>query len=284
VRSEDPSLSPEANRALTEELRQAVGSDEVEVPADAPRRSVERHGTHSPFVATLIGNRAIILVTLLVALVVGGIIALSAGTYWALLIAVGVHALGTMLVTAGAVQLTTEVEHVSPETAARLEGEGVADPDRLLSNLVEDHAGAREAGGVPEVVSPGHNDRTVAPEDSPARAAVEQRSALTPQSRPGGSAGEGSAVEALPWWTVLGVMVASVVAVPATSKGWAIPLIIVPLGLAWMGMQWWMKRRRTSSDRAQGDVESAHRRLAPVTVFVVFAVLWFMVVARWLMT
>ncbi|HEY4279659.1 MAG TPA: hypothetical protein VGM91_15650 [Conexibacter sp.] len=35
VRSEDPTLSPEANRLLTEELREVVGSDEVELPVMA---------------------------------------------------------------------------------------------------------------------------------------------------------------------------------------------------------------------------------------------------------
>ncbi len=33
VRSEDPELTPEANRLLTEDLREVVGRDEVEGPA-----------------------------------------------------------------------------------------------------------------------------------------------------------------------------------------------------------------------------------------------------------
>jgi hypothetical protein len=142
------SLSPEANRLLTEELWAVVGRDDVEVAADAPRRTEERHGTHSRFVATLLSHRQILLVTLLAAIVVGGIVSLSTGAYWAVLVAVGLHAFGTMVVVAAAVQLTTEVEHVAPETAARLEAEGVADPDRALTELVEDFAGAERAGGV----------------------------------------------------------------------------------------------------------------------------------------
>src|SRR4051812_37652988 len=100
VRSEGPSLSPEANRLLTEELRAVVGRDDVEVAADAPRRSDERHGTHSRFVAALLSHRQILLVTLLAAIVVGGIVSLSTGAYWAVLVAVGLHAFGTMVVVA----------------------------------------------------------------------------------------------------------------------------------------------------------------------------------------
>ncbi len=39
VRSDDPSLSPEANRLLTRELRAAVGADWVRVPTGTPRPS-----------------------------------------------------------------------------------------------------------------------------------------------------------------------------------------------------------------------------------------------------
>jgi hypothetical protein len=44
VRSDDPSLSQEANRLLTEELREAVGADRVRVPRGTPRKSERSHG------------------------------------------------------------------------------------------------------------------------------------------------------------------------------------------------------------------------------------------------
>src|SRR4051794_9500073 len=135
VRSEDPSLSPEANRLLTEELRQAVGRDAVEVPVRTPRRTTERRSNHSPLVATLVTHRQIFVVSLLAALVIGAIVAFTTGAWWAVVVALGLHALGTMLTATAAVQLTTEVEHVAPGTAARLEEEGVADPDRVLTDL-----------------------------------------------------------------------------------------------------------------------------------------------------
>src|SRR4051812_37339831 len=125
VRSEDPSLSPEANRLLTEELRHAVGRDSVDVPAGTPRRTTERRGGRSPIVANLATHRQIVVVSQLAALVIGAIVAFATGAWWAVVVALGLHALGTMLTATAAVQLTTEVEHVAPETAARLEEQGV---------------------------------------------------------------------------------------------------------------------------------------------------------------
>jgi hypothetical protein len=281
VRSEDPNLTPEANRLLTEEVREVIGRDEVEVPRDTPRRAEETHATRSPLMATLISNRPLIIVTLLAAIVVGGIISIATGFYVAVLLAVGLHALATLLVAAGAIQLTTQVEHVAPETAARLEQEGVADPDRVLTELVEDFAGARDAGGVPEVISAGNNERSNQANDDPAAAMLEQRTAMTPQSRPGESAGEGSAIAFLPWWVVIGVMVISVVAVPFFSQGWVAPLILVPLGLGWMALQRWMAHSDSArSDRAPGDSLTARRRLLPIAIFVVAGAVWFMLVMQ----
>jgi hypothetical protein len=286
VRSEDPSLSPEANRLLTEELRDAVGRDTVEVPVGTPRRATERRGGgHSPVVATISSHRQLFVVSLLAALVVGAIVAFTTGAWWAVVVALGLHALGTMLTATAAVQLTTEVEHVAPETAARLEEEGVADPDRVLTELVEDFAAAEHAGGAPEVISSGNNERTVHAGDDPARATVEQRTAMTPQSEPGPASGERSAIEALPWWVVIGVMVVSVVAAPFADRGWALPLIVVPIGVGWIALQWFMARSpRAESRRAAGDTRGARRRIAPVIAFVVAGVVWFAIVAGLLMS
>jgi hypothetical protein len=274
-------LTPEANRLLTDELREVVGRDEVEVPRDTPRRAEEPHAARSPMMATMISNRPLIIVTLLAAIVVGGIISIATGWYVAVLLAVALHALATVLVAAGAIQLTTQVEHVGPETAARLEQEGVADPDRVLGQLVEDFAGATQAGGVTEVIGSGNNERRTAAEDDPAASMLEQRTAMTPQSRPGPSAGAGAAVAFLPWWVVIGVMVISVVAVPFFPQGWVAPLILIPIGLGWMALQRWMAHADSArSDRAPGDSATARRRLVPIAVFVVAGAVWFMVVMQ----
>jgi hypothetical protein len=86
-------------------------------------------------------------VTFLTMVVVGAVVSLATGSWWALIAALGVHALGTLLVAVGAIQLTTEVEHASPQVAARLEAEGVRDADKLLSELVEEFAGTQETHG-----------------------------------------------------------------------------------------------------------------------------------------
>lgn len=107
VRSDDPSLSQTANELLTHELREAVGADEVLVPKDVPKRAGDRHATRSPYVATLTANRPLLIVSFLVALVLGGIVALVTGQYWAVVVAAGLHAVGTLAVAAGAIALTT---------------------------------------------------------------------------------------------------------------------------------------------------------------------------------
>jgi hypothetical protein len=269
-------LSPDAQRLLTEELREATGRPDAEVSADAAARHHERVGRRSAVVANIVANRHLFIVTLLAAVVVGGIISIATGWYVAVLLAVALHALATLVVAAGAIQLTTEVEHVAPETAARLEEEGVADPDRLLTELVEDEAGAGQAGGVTEVIGSGNNERTAYAHEDPARSTLEQRTAMTPQSVPGPAAGEGSAIEALPWWVVIGVMVVSVIAVPFFAQGWVAPLIVIPIGLGWMALQRWMTHDSARSDRAPGDSATARRRLAPIAIFVVAGVVWFM--------
>jgi hypothetical protein len=279
VRSEDPSLSPRANELLTREVQQAVGAEQVEVPKDAPRHSAERHATHSSMGAALSANRPVLVVTFLVALVLGGIIALVTDQYWTVILALALHAIGTLVVAGAAIHLTTETEHVDPTVAARLEEEGVADPDRVLSELVEDYAGAREARGVSEVVSGGHNERTVAPEDDAARSSTEQRTAMTPSSGGSPAGGSNSAVAALEWW-IIGALAVFSVALAALMGGdmWALPAIVVPLCAGWVTLQHWMARGGGQSERASGDGKGATKQLLPVGVFTVVGVIWFMVV------
>ncbi len=179
VRAADPSLSPEANRVLTDELRRAVGRDEVEVPVGRPHVERGRHGGRPGIVVLLAENRLVVAMTLLGALVVGAVISLATGSWWFLLLALGLDLLGVLAVVAIVLAMTTETEHVSPGAAARLEDEGVADPDRVFSDLVEGFAPADRRG----------DERTTSADEDPAQAAAEQRSSVTPShegSRPVG--------------------------------------------------------------------------------------------------
>jgi hypothetical protein len=179
VRAQDPSLSPEANRVLTQELREAVGRDEVDVPRGRPQLEHERHGGRSEIAVALSQNRLAIGMTLLAALVFGAIVSLSTGSWWFLLLALGVHALGTLVVLAIVLAMTTQTEHMSPGASARLQDEGVEDPDALLSDLVEEYAPADRRG----------DEQATSPQEDPAQASAEQRSSVTPSqegSRPVG--------------------------------------------------------------------------------------------------
>src|SRR3954471_16955823 len=152
VRVDDPGLSPEANQVLTRELQEAVGADRVTVPAeraDDLGRLGER--TRPTFAAALGSNRVLIAITFVVLLIVGVIVALTTGSWWAVVAAAAVHAAGTLIIISMALRLSTEVEHMAPEAAAQLEAEGVADPDRALSDLVEQYSQEPEARGAAEV-------------------------------------------------------------------------------------------------------------------------------------
>src|SRR4051812_11629977 len=224
VRSDDPNLSAEANAALTEELQQAIGAEQVSMPADAQDPATAERSGDSPATARVASMRPLFIVTLLAALTVGAVIALSTGSWWALVVAVGVHAVGTMVVASGAVQLTTQIEHASPETTARLEEEGVADPDRVLSDLVEEYTGEAETSPAAGVVSAG---------DTGSQSPAAQRRAVTPGVP---ASGDHSVVAALPWVVVIGGgLVGLGGAVVGGGKGGGAAGVGLAPGGAWVG-------------------------------------------------
>jgi len=184
VRSADPSLTPETNERLTDELRDAIGSDTVEVDPRKPDVAHASHGGHSPLRAMVLDNRVVFGSGAAAVIVVGAIVALITGSWWVLAAAVVLDIVG-VLATAGVIlQMTTEVEHVSPSLAARMEEEGVPDPDRAFTDLVDEYSGPAEGARVRDVLRPGANDRGARPEDDPAASQAEQRTAWTPASGP----------------------------------------------------------------------------------------------------
>jgi hypothetical protein len=263
VRSEDPGLSPEANAALTAELQQALGADRVSMPADAADPGTARRSGNSQAKATAVSMRPLLIITLAVALVVGVVVSLATGSWWALVAAAAVHAVGTMVVASGAIQATTEIEHASPETSARLEEEGVADPDRVLSDLVEDYSGGADSSPAGGVISAG---------DTASQDPAAERRAMTPGA-PG--SGESSVVAALPWLVVTGLMVLTLIfALIEGGKFWAVPAIMVPLGAAWIAMDRYL-HSRDEENRSPGP-----GRLVVVATVVVAGVVVFMSIMR----
>src|SRR5215207_5699131 len=156
VQSADPSLSPEANRVLTDELRQVVGGDEAEVPVERSHVERERHGGRAGFAVLVAQHRLVVAMTVLAALVVGAIVSLTTGSWWFLLLALGFHAFGTIVIVTIVLAMTTETEHLSPSAAAHLEDEGVSNPDRVFSDLVEEFAPGDRGGDERE--TPAHED------------------------------------------------------------------------------------------------------------------------------
>jgi hypothetical protein len=299
VRSEDPSLSREANRLLTDELREVVGSEQVEVPAGTPDRHDQPHGGRAPLLATLTANRILVAISFAALVTVGVILSLATGSWWALVVACGMHAVGTLLIASLAIHMTTEVEHVDPTTAARLEAEGVSDPDRVLSELAADYAGAQQAHGAVEVVSTGHNDNLADPDREPAQAALQQRTAMTPSARGSSPAGSGSVIGLMPVAVVAGLLVVTLAA--AIAEGglvWAVPAIVWAAAAAWLAVVLRVDGRAEEQaaregrplhdagpDRSPGDhAVAARSRLAPVMAVVVIGVVGFCILVALLMT
>ncbi len=108
VRSSDPSLSPHANALLTGEIRGIVGA---------------RIGF------TLVAMTGV---------AVAAVVLLVWDTTAALLVALAALAATTAVVLVTTLRVAGEAEHPDPDTAALLEGEGVADPDRVLQDLVDE--------------------------------------------------------------------------------------------------------------------------------------------------
>lgn len=286
VRSADPSLSDEANRLLTEEVRKVVGRDVVEVPAETPKRHDEAHGRRSTVLGTIAANRLLFAVSLAALIVVGVIVSLATGSWWALVAACAVHATGTLLIAAFAIGMTTRVEHVDPATAARLEAEGVSDPDRVLSELTDEFAGAQEATGAAEVVSTGHNDNLADPDAEPARAALEQRTVMTPSADASSPGGSGSAIGAMPLAIVAGLVAISLLA--AIFEGgwmWAVPVLAWGGAAVWAALALRVDGRAEQRAAAEGEpLGGGSRRLAPVLAAVVIAVAGFAALVALLMT
>jgi len=121
---------------VTAELRDIIGSDAVDVPADRPDAARQRHATHTEAVAEVVADRVGYAAAALTGIVVLAFLAIITGSVLAL-----IGALLVLVVTLGLLVrlvygLTAEVEHPSPELAALLESEGVGDPDRLFNDLV----------------------------------------------------------------------------------------------------------------------------------------------------
>src|SRR4051794_1922055 len=181
VEVHDQKLSERANEILTEEVREALNTDEVEVSkahADDLGRT-DLSATSRTMTSQLWESRVLVGVTFFTAVVVGAIIALITGKWWAILIPEVVHFGATMLVSYLAIRSTTNVEKPSAAHVEELAEEGVRDPEETLNNAVQEFAGDDEDRGK-EVMraDESHGVR----EDAPGGSPLDQQSAVNPSS------------------------------------------------------------------------------------------------------
>jgi hypothetical protein len=277
VASNDPSLSPEANRLLTGELREAVGAETVRVPADTPERSRESRGGRGDFATALAANRILVAITFAALLVVGVIVALATGSWWAVVVAAVVHAVGTFVVLATLANAATQTEHVAPEVAARLEEEGVPDPDTLLSDLVEEYAGADTGERTSDLVTTGANEQPADPSKDPAAATAQQRTANTPAGVPTAPAGTGSAVDRVLVKGIVAALAVIAVGVGALSPLLGVEFLLVPaIGLpacaVWLLLDRRMEGRREERAGQAGETASPRPRSRPRVLATILAI------------
>jgi hypothetical protein len=250
VRSEDPGLSPETNRELTDELREVVGAERVRVPADRPHIARGEEPPKPGVGDYLSMHRFQLIRAAAIALTFGAIISLITNDWWFLPLAAGIHALGTMTVAITIVGMTTNIEHPSPEVAAAMSEEGVSNPDERFSRMVDEFRPEPERD-VSEVVSPGSNVRTGEAGADPGGARAEQSSAMTPTAGPSRPGGEGALPDLLVWGGIAGLFIISIVIPPLTGGGWMwlLTAVMVPLLLAWGLSQWILSTRQPHLSR-----------------------------------
>jgi hypothetical protein len=185
VEVHEPGLSESTNAQLTEEIREVIGADEVEVPADRSHPSAGEHVEHRrslplPFP---LPNNFVVAQGGLALVVIGAIAALAVVTHvwWTLVLALIVLAAMAYLVVAMIIKMTSNPERPSSTTVAAMEEEGVDDPEQLFSDVIAEFTAEPEEGG--------ETGRTTDAVDDHAQAAAEQRDATTPSGGPSRAVG-----------------------------------------------------------------------------------------------
>jgi hypothetical protein len=257
VRVEDPRLSESANARLTDEVREVLGTDHVEVPRDRPHPSLGEEVPHASTGAVFVEHRAVLIVLFCFLITFGAILSLITHDWWFLPLAAVAHAAGTMIVLVTALRFTTSRERPHPTTVALLESEGITDPEGHFSDLVSEFSDGDRRGGN-DLLAADASERTVSSQQDPVRASAEQQTAMTPTAMPSKAVDSGS----LPWviaaTLISGVVIASLVlAIALGGAYWFAPAILVPSGVLWLVM------RRLTAPVDDPALEQARRRWVP---------------------
>jgi hypothetical protein len=179
--NESPQISQDARQTLKEELEDAVGSEAVEdTDLDIDRAISERPNTVR---AAFAESKLLIVVIGATVLTVAVIAALATESWWLLGVALVVHGLLTAVVVSITMAMSSEVEKPDPNAVAKLQEEGVDDPEPVLNNLVEQVADQDEGSRGSRTVKEDAGETRPAEED-PKESASRQQAASTPASEP----------------------------------------------------------------------------------------------------
>ena len=127
-------MNGDPERTMKEELEDALGQDVSDGEAQA---ALERS---SPTLAHWLREQQLeIAIGAGAAIVVGAIISLALDSWIFLVLAVLVHGIVTLTVGYIVLRVTTEVEKPSPVTVARLQAQGVDDPEAKLNMAIQAH-------------------------------------------------------------------------------------------------------------------------------------------------
>ena len=187
-RTETAAISEEARQALIGELEDAVGEEAVEqADIDVDRAISERP---RPLRSAFASSRLLIILTAATALTVGVIASLAVGSWWLVAVAMVVHGLLTAVVVGAGMTLITQVEKPDPNVVAKLQDEGVDDPELVINDLIEQVAGKDEGSRNRRAFTDDAGETRPADEDRQ-EATLRQQTATTPTSEPTYQAGSG---------------------------------------------------------------------------------------------
>lgn len=167
-------------RIMENELEDALGAPvDDEVARDAAEQSAPTLGS------MLSSSKLLVGITFAVVVMVGAMLSLALDSWLLLPVLTLVHAVVTFLVVTVALRLTTQVDKPDPSTVARLEAEGMDDPEKQLNESIRKVATDEgdEKGPVQQVLTD-NAEETPDPNEDPAKAAARQQIASTPSSEP----------------------------------------------------------------------------------------------------
>ena len=126
-------------------------------------------------------SRLLVTVSLAFAIVLGAFLTLTSGSWVWLPLVLAIHAGGTAAVVVVTMRLLGQVEAPDPRVTARLEAEGMRDPERELNDRIESDGGREPGKRVKRLLGEDAGE-LASPGDDAAAAARDQQVAWTPAS------------------------------------------------------------------------------------------------------